>query len=73
MAKGTNFKIISVTNPETEETLNLYVRYNWESEIEIKEYYLSESPNDPVPDWIDEGMIEDAVWEAGDVFMVDAD
>ena len=86
--KGTNFKILEITNPETEESVDIYVRYGWyydpgvhtmpngdpgypdESEIEIKEYYLSDSPNDPVPDWIGE-MIEDAIWEAGDVFTVD--
>lgn len=91
MSKGTNFKIVSVANPETEESVDIYVRYDWyhdpgqmympngdpgypeESEIEIREYHISEAPNDPIPDWIDEGTIEDAIWEAGDVFMQDSD
>ena len=89
MAKGTNFKIVSIENPETEESLELYVRYNWyydpgvwtlpngdpgypeESEIDIKDYHVSGAPSDPVPSWVDEGMIEDAIWEAGDVFDTD--
>jgi hypothetical protein len=89
MSKGTNFKIVSVENPETEESIEIYVRYKWyydpgvwtlsngdpgypeESEIDIAEYHISEAPNEPIPDWIDEGMIEEAIWEAGDVFETD--
>lgn len=89
MSKGTNFKIISIENPETEETVDIYVRYNWyydpgvmymsngdpgypeESEIEIKEFHVSEALNEPISDWIDEGVVEEAIWDAGDVFTTD--
>lgn len=91
MSKGTNFKIVSVTNPETDETLDLYVRYNWyydpgqmympngdpgypsESEINIQDYHISEEPNSPIPNWVDDKIVEEAIWEAGDVFMQDSD
>jgi hypothetical protein len=91
MSRGTDFKIITLSNRETDEEVDVYVRYSWyyapgvhtmpngdpgypdESEIEIKDFHLSEAPNDPIPDWVDEGMIEEAIWEAGDVFTQDSD
>jgi len=89
MSKGTNFKILEIANPETEETVNIYVRYNWyydpgrsympngdpgypsESEIDIVEYHVSEDSNAPLPDWFDLSMLEDKLWEEGDVFQSD--
>jgi hypothetical protein len=89
MSKGTNFKILEISNPETEETVNIYVRYNWyydpgrshmpngdpgypsESEIDIIEYHVSEDSNASLPDWFDQGMLEDKLWDEGDVFESD--
>lgn len=34
MAKGTNYRILEITNPEGEESVNIYVRYNWYYEPE---------------------------------------
>jgi hypothetical protein len=27
--RGTNYRILEITDPETEESVNIYVRYNW--------------------------------------------
>lgn len=85
MSKGTNFKIVSVVNPETDEKVDVYVKYKWyydpgvwtmangdpgypsDSEIEITDSHLSDSPDEPMPSWIDDEMLEDAIWDAGDV------
>ena len=90
MAKsGTNFRILSISDPETEETVDFYVRYNWyyepgrdylpngdpgypsESEIEIKEYHISEDPKAELPGWFDLSMLEEKLWDEGDVFESD--
>jgi len=86
MAKGTNSKVITVLNPETDEELDVYVIYEWyhdpgqpwmpngdpghpsESELEIVESYPNNDPNKPLPEWVTDSMLEDELWENGDVF-----
>jgi hypothetical protein len=74
--EGTNFKILKVTDPETKESVDMYVRYNWnytaeESDIEIVEHHIIEHSKTPMPNWFEKRMLEDAIWEEGDVFHSD--
>jgi hypothetical protein len=47
--------------------------YPSESEVEIIEYHISEDPKAALPDWFDLGLIEEQLWEEGDVFESDYD
>jgi hypothetical protein len=89
--RGTNFRVLEIRDPEGDESVNIYVRYNWyydpgcshmsngdpgypsESEVEIIEYHISEDPKAALPDWFDLGLIEEQLWEEGDVFESDYD
>jgi hypothetical protein len=39
-----------------------------ESELEIVESYPNNDPNKPLPEWVTDSMLEDELWENGDVF-----
>lgn len=87
--RGINSKVITVLNPETDEELDVFVRYKWyhdpgraympngdpgypsESELDIVDSYPNNDPNEPLPDWVDDSMLEDKLWEDGDVFEDD--
>jgi hypothetical protein len=92
MAKqGTNSKIITVSNPDGDETLDVYVKYKWyydpgcshmsngdpgypsESEVEVIDFYPSENQSEPMPDWFDPEMLDEELWEEGDVFESEYD
>lgn len=84
--KGTNSKTLTFYHPETDEQVDIYVKYSWyydpgrmympngdpgypaESEIDIKESYPNDDPNGKIPDWITDEMIENELFDEGDVF-----